>query len=295
MIKKISRYFNHYYSILKYPFCKFFYAFPKVQSVEETLQYIIDNKMSIARFGDGELSMLYHNNIGFQKYNADLKNRLKEIILDYKNDKCLVAIPSSLQSLDGFTLNARLMFKSLIGGYYDTYRKFLNFDHVYPNSFITRFYMDSADKKSAGMYFSMLKQIWNKREVIILEGEFTRFGTGNDLLHNTINVSRIIVPSKNAFDKYDSIIEAVQLNINKNSLILAAIGPTATVLCYDLSQMGFQAIDIGHADIEYEWFLKNRLHKSAVEGKFVNEVNTNNPNNVVQDVLYENQIIKKIL
>ena len=37
-------------------------------------------------------------------------------------------------------------------------------------------------------------------------------------------------------------------------LILLALGPTATVMAYNLAQKGYQAIDIGHIDIEYEWY-----------------------------------------
>lgn len=33
------------------------------------------------------------------------------------------------------------------------------------------------------------------------------------------------------------------------------LDPTATVLAYDLAVQGFQAVDINHVDVEYEWFL----------------------------------------
>ena len=44
--------------------------------------------------------------------------------------------------------------------------------------------------------------------------------------------------------------------------MLIALGPTATILAYDLAEKGVQALDVGHIDIEYEWFLrKDRTHK----------------------------------
>ena len=39
----------------------------------------------------------------------------------------------------------------------------------------------------------------------------------------------------------------------KSVLFLVALGPTATVLAYDLSKIGYQAIDIGHIDISFVW------------------------------------------
>lgn len=35
---------------------------------------------------------------------------------------------------------------------------------------------------------------------------------------------------------------------------MISLGPTATVLAYDLFKAGYQAIDFGHVDVEYEWW-----------------------------------------
>lgn len=67
--------------------------------------------------------------------------------------------------------------------------------------------------------------------------------------------------------------EAVVTNVPKDGLVLAALGMTATVLCYDLAKKGYQAIDIGHVDVEYSWFLMGAKNKCPVPGKAVNEVN----------------------
>ena len=81
-------------------------------------------------------------------------------------------------------------------------------------------------------------------------------GVGNDLLSNALSVERVIAPSENAFLVYDVILSAVR-KYGKGKLILAALGPTATVLAYDLAREGYWILDIGHLDLEYEWFLKN--------------------------------------
>jgi len=78
------------------------------------------------------------------------------------------------------------------------------------------------------------------------------------------------VQQKNAFDVYDEIYEEV-LKQDRNKTIITALGPTATVLTYDLYKAGFQAIDIGHADIEYEWFLRKANSRVRINNKFVNE------------------------
>ena len=74
------------------------------------------------------------------------------------------------------------------------------------------------------------------------------------------------------------------------------MGPTATVLAFDLYRLGYQVIDIGHLDIEYEWFLKNTTVKIQIENKYVAEVNGAKYNfTKVKDKNYYKQIIAQIL
>ena len=102
--------------------------------------------------------------------------------------------------------------------------------------------------------FDQIKGLWNKEEVLIVEGEYTRFGVGNDLLDNAKKVQRIIAPAKNAFGQYQKIKDVVCRH-GKNKLILAILGPTATVLAYDLAREGYWTVDIGQLDVEYGWYL----------------------------------------
>ena len=100
----------------------------------------------------------------------------------------------------------------------------------------------------------MLKKIWDGKDVIIVEGSKTRLGVGNDLFGNVLSVKRILAPAENAFSCYQLIIQEV-VKIYKHELILLALGPIATVLAYEFSKLNMRALDLGHIDIEYEWFL----------------------------------------
>ena len=74
-----------------------------------------------------------------------------------------------------------------------------------------------------------------------------------------------------------------------------ALGPTATVLAYDLFKAGYQAIDIGHVDIEYEWFLRKATKKIKIESKYVTEVKEGRENiQEVKDEKYKNEIVARI-
>lgn len=118
----------------------------------------------------------------------------------------------------------------------------------------------------------LLKRLWNNRDIIFIEGKDTKMGVGNDLFDNATSVRRILCPSRDAFARYDHILDAVKaMNHDENDLYILALGPTATVMAADLHLLGFQALDLGHLDIEYEWFRQGVTKKVPITGKYSNE------------------------
>ena len=172
----------------------------------------------------------------------------------------------------------------------------LDMERKYGNAFITRFYSEMKDKSDAKRRFQRIMQIWEDRDVVIVEGEFTRFGVGNNLLNKARSVRRILTLNENAFGYYKQIF-ANCIQEKKDSLFLLALGPAATILAYGLAKEGFQAVDIGHLDIEYEWFLRGvEDQKVVIEGKYTNEVaGGNSVTDQCNDGKYKSEIIKKII
>ena len=83
------------------------------------------------------------------------------------------------------------------------------------------------------------------------------------------------------------------MNIEKDAWFLLALGPTATVLAYDLCKAGYRALDIGHLDICYELLLRGESHMVAIEGKYVNEACYRSPAPCT-DLAYLSQIIAEV-
>ncbi|WP_054653727.1 GT-D fold domain-containing glycosyltransferase [Limosilactobacillus equigenerosi] len=161
------------------------------------------------------------------------------------------------------------------------------------STFISRPYIDLKDKSSADRYFSLLKSLWKDRDLLIVEGKTSRAGQGNDLFDTAKSIHRIIAPSKDAFSKYDELFLTIK-KWSDNKLVLLMLGPTAKLLSYDLSCEGIQAIDIGHIDSEYEWFLMGALQKVKLPHKHTAEFNFDNDIDFVIDDEYESQIIADI-
>ena len=113
-------------------------------------------------------------------------------------------------------------------------------------------------------------------------------------MNQTKSIKRIICPTKNAFRVYNKILNSV-LKISKDHLILIALGPTATVIAYDLSNLGYQAIDFGHIDVQYELYLRNATNWIRIPYKIVVEYDEGrNGVEDIKDPEYINQIIEKI-
>ena len=226
----------------------------KIKTPEETLDKLINENCSISRLGDGEFDLIWGIGIQYQNVNDKLVKKLREI-LESNEDKLLIGINNAfdLDYINKYNDFAKNYWKGWLKDNKYRVLKLLSKKKQYYSALISRFYIDYEDKSSVSEYVEKLKKLWDKKDVLVVEGEFSRLGVGNDLFNNMNSIQRIICPSENAFDEYDEIFEKI-LEYGKNKLILLALGPTATVLAYDLYKVGYRAIDIGHVDIEYEWF-----------------------------------------
>ena len=163
----------------------------------------------------------------------------------------------------------------------------------YGSTFISRPYMDLKDKSASVAHFEKLKKLWDKRDILIVEGENSRSGVGNDLFDNAQSVERIICPSRNAYSKVEAIQEAIEKHAT-GKLVFLMLGPTAKVLAYHLSQKGIQAIDLGHIDSEYEWFKMGATSKVKFSHKHTAEHNFDQEIQLVEDEIYNKQVVVRI-
>jgi glycosyltransferase family protein len=289
--------YSPYYR-MKYFKCKKERGNFNVMDSNSTINYILEHKCSVSRFGDGELAMIYHlmdsdgaDNFyikSFQSYDKSLAIRLREILTSsHVNHK--VAIPYSIVSTEEYIGRERTFWERFVILDMDRFKTLLNGEYTYLNSCFTRFYLHHK-RKGIDKYVENLKKIWCNKNIYIVEGANSRLGVGNDLFNGARSIHRILCPSINAYGKYKQILAEV-IKCPNDSLFLLALGHTATVLAYDLSQLGYWAIDIGHVDIEYEWYLMGCRDKKAVTGKYVNEIPEGRVLVECSDPIYQNQIV----
>lgn len=266
---------------------------PKIATIEETLEKIIREKCSVSRYGDGEYKwMAGVPQASFQQTSPKMTDRLIEICKSEEPNH-LVCLSDGFDKLDHLSREARYFWYGFMGEHRKRWISYLKPGKQYYNTNMTRPYMDYLDKSPCAHRFQLLKEIWRDRDVVLIEGDKSRLGVGNDLFHTAKSIRRILAPARDAFGKYEEIFEAA-CKLEKDALYLIALGPTATILAYDLHKTGRQAIDVGHVDIEYEWFLMGAAKKVAIHNKYVNEVDAGLNCTEQLDDAYQSQIIAKI-
>lgn len=268
-------YWNTYYRIRDVFFysCDYvvrsFVPTPSVMSLQSTISHIVATRCSVARFGDGEIKLCSNIDLGFQKAAPSLCSALRTVLAN-GNEGLLVCVPGVFGNLDCYMKHERNHWTKHLSYYRLIWYKYMNRSSKYGEAFISRFYMPYKDKSVAARSVKLWKQVWNNRDLLIVEGEKSRLGVGNDLFDNARTIKRILAPNKDAYSYYSHLFSET-LKYDTTHLVLLALGPTATVLTSDLCKHGYQAIDIGHIDIEYEWMLMGAEHKVPVMNKFVNE------------------------
>ena len=266
---------------------------PYVMSIEDSIEYIIDNKCSLSRFGDGEMKIIMGNGLIFQPYSKELSIRLAEILQSNLSNH-EIAIPDVFGFLNKYGGEHRVFWEKNMYNNRENWYRHINFNKKYINAFISRCYMNYKNKKNSELYFSLVKKLWENKDIIIIEGEESRLGVGNDLFDRANSIERILAPKEDAFAMYNDILNLAK-KLPSNKTIFIALGPTATVLAYDLCKLGYQAIDIGHIDIEYEWYLRNATNKIKIDNKYIMEVEDGDDVKLIDDKKYLSEIKYRVI
>lgn len=266
---------------------------PRIESTKEAIDKIVFEGCSLVRFGDGEFEIMAGKERAvFQKHNPILEKRMKEII-QTRNSKLLIAIANNYGSLECYTEEVANGIRSYMT---EEVRKFhmslLDVERTYYDAYMFKCYFPYKDKESTQTRFELVERIWKGKDVVLIEGEETRTGYANDLLNKAKSVKRILAPTKNAFEKYDEILNKA-LELSKEYLILVVLGPAGKLLTFDLFNEGYQVIDIGQIDMDYDWYKAEAKSKIGNPKKYISQL----PDAVIEDVTdkeYLNQVLCRI-
>lgn len=273
-------------------FMRRLYKKPHILSVEDTINYILKTKCSVSRYGDAEIKLVAGTDVCYQDASSLLISKLQQVLCS-DEDRLLVCLPNVFESLSHMTEDDGLYWGKHLARYRKYWYKYTLKNKLYGNAFISRVYMCFNEKEKAQDYFNALKKIWNDRDIVLVEGEKSRLGVGNDLFENARSIRRILGPSAFAFSRYEELLAEAR-KLEKAVLIILAMGPVGSVMPYDLLDDGYQAVDLGNIDTEYEWFLRGSTMKTPIENKMVYEAGAGQDVGELDDETYQSQIIARV-
>ena len=229
--------------------------------LDETVDKLVNDKISLARFGNGELDQILGRPEVFQRPSAKLSSRLKEVLAS-TDPRIGIGLPLNL-----FTKSKRIKSKyaKKNAGYWtewgDKFREVIFSTakrHTYFPAEIT------SREFQSEYFFTKIRTVWQDRDVHLIHGVGIFKRLEYDIFDNAKSVTHQLAPSRDAFEEYDFILEEA-LKTDKNKLVIIILGPTATVLAYDLAKQGYQALDLGHIAKNYDWY-KRGIHDERAKG-----------------------------
>lgn len=247
----------------------------------KSIDYLLKNDCSLARYGDGELNIMMGGDIHFQEYDGRLSERLIKIIVSSDNPYLEIGVPLAINTVKGYRKEVQEFWNMNMDTGRMHWIRYCGRKRTFLNASLTRCYIDYEDKSKSRVWFKSLTELWEGKDILIVEGENSQLGVNNSLFSNANHINRIICPAENAWSIYEDIRLAVLDNAKEYDLILASLGPTATVLADDVSSKGFRIVDIGHLNLEYS--------------KFIEEGGLDNLNRtIINESMYIKQIIMRI-
>jgi glycosyltransferase family protein len=211
---------------------------PKVIDEFTTMRLILEQRKSICRFGDGEFKLAQGQKQILQLPSKTMTKRLNEIL--HTEEDILVGVPRVYGRYDLALINEKKM-----DYWVSRMRKWiplLKAGKTYYSAFITR--ADSAPHIDCDDYWEMCEDIFKDRDVLVVYGGKNPAKKVR-LFRKAKSVKQYSALQAQAFDVYDELLSNLA-KTPKDVVIYLALGPTATVLAFDLHKMGYQALDLGH-------------------------------------------------
>jgi glycosyltransferase family protein len=239
---------------------------PCILPPQETIDALVEKKASFCRFGDGEFSLMAGESIPFQKSDPKLSRRLHEVMRSNYNN-IFIGLPHCYYSS---VHDMREYPKSFIRSWVAQNRKKITsqagLNKQYYDTGCTQLYalFENYDFDS---YFKKIVRLWNGKDIAIICGETVFKSIEKNIFECANTIEYQYAPSRDAFDYYDQILEKAKA-IDDKKLIIIILGPTATVLAFDLAMLGYRALDMGHIAKDYDYFTKKIKHNDRSIANF---------------------------
>lgn len=225
-----------------------------ILDAEATVDTLLKNNKSFARFGDGEINLMMGRSIPFQDYHEELANKLYEVMTSNRED-LYIGLNYGYFHISNSQPEFVRKFRLTVGKQFaDFCIEHGNEARIYLDAAFNLVYMGTIDGNYE-QYYQRVKELFRAKDVVVFAGEGTLKNIKYDILELAAKKDYIYGPGKNSYKAYDDLLEKAKA-CSKDQLLLFAIGPTSKVLVYELTCRGYLAWDIGHLFKDYDSYRK---------------------------------------
>ena len=197
--------------------------------------------------------------ISFQQYEENLARGLLEILQSREQD-LLVGI--GREYFYGIIENAQTLYhkevkewlEQFITNNLNFYANFLISGKEYASAGISQVY-PTYRVYDFERHFNLWQKIFKHNNVVVVCGDKIFDKVTYNILDISKSIQYVYGPTKHAYNE----IQWLKLHLQrlpKDKLLVFALGPAGKVLAYQMFQMGFRVLDIGHTIKDYDWYRK---------------------------------------
>lgn len=204
---------------------------------EQTLERLKTQRVSFARFGDGEFRTMLRSdyNLRFQPWSAGLAADLRQVLTTdgFDTDRLMLGFPYPYRNLhwSGVWLDIWHELKPL-----------LRTDLTYGNSHVSRpIFFQQLGTRGVDLW----REVWADEEICVVTGEGSRFSLTPALFDNIKSSRYIYSTPVNAYADLPRLMAELE-SADPDQLYLVSLGPAGTLVAAWLARRGRWAIDIGH-------------------------------------------------
>lgn len=218
-----------------------------------TLEYLIKNKSSLVRIGDGEMYCLMNqmNNKTSNNNHCDrfIKDYLKQLMfIDHPN--LVLGLLSPPNSAENYNLSRKYPKNLTLLEYnwfrfYPGIKKYINFDRIYGNA--STFKIKSQDEVT----YRLFSELIGNEDIVLVTSKNGLINPHHNLFYSAKSVNFIFVPHFHAHKEWNKYLDICK-GFPKSSLFILSAGFLSKVLAVELTLNGYWAIDIGAVPVIYK-------------------------------------------
>lgn len=204
----------------------------------DLFQELKEGRKSFIRMGDGEIHLMLNGDIGYQKYDPELKKWLLWIVNAYSEDAPFIL---GLNSVDINKDNAEL-------------KKIWRLQVWLPIKVMFHYFFPKNISYADALVFyhqankSYLKELMQNRRVIVVANEQIISHLHTPDFQVAITIETIVCPDKDAFSSKNDIIESIYKKVlsynHDDILVLLSCGPASKIIAHELCMDRIQSIDV---------------------------------------------------